>query len=111
MDVLFVTDKLTKELNTQKLLFRRHGDQRTKIIGRRLQALRAANTLEDLRNMPGRLHELTGDRAETFALDLDQPYRLIFETANNPIPRKEDGGLEWRSITAVRILEVENYHD
>ncbi len=61
--------------------------------------------------MPGRLHELTGDRAETFALDLDQPYRLIFETANNPIPRKEDGGLEWRSITAVRILEVENYHD
>ena len=111
MDVLFVTNKLEKEFNTQKLLIKRHGDRRAKIIGRRLQALRAANVLEDLRNMPGHLHELSENRAETFAIDLDQPYRLIFETANDPIPRKEDGGLEWSSITAVRILEVENYHD
>ena len=56
MDVLFVTNKLEKEFNTQKLLIRRHGDRRAKIIGRRLQALRAANVLEDLRNMPGHLH-------------------------------------------------------
>lgn len=111
MDVLFITNKLSKELNTQNLLVRRHGDRRAKIIGRRLQALRAAIVLEDLRHAPGRLHELTEDRAETFAMDLDHPYRLIFATANNPIPRKEDGGLEWNGITAVRILEVENYHD
>lgn len=111
MDILFLTDKLAKEFNTQKLLIRRRGDLRAKLITRRLRALRSATVLEDLRHAPGRWHELGEDRAKTFAVDLDGPYRLIFAPAIEPPPTKPDGGLDWAQITAVRILGVENYHD
>jgi proteic killer suppression protein len=73
--------------------------------------LRAASVLEDLRHLPGRCHELHGTRAGQLSLDLDHPYRLIFESANDPIPRKADGGLAWTEITAVLILGVEDTHE
>lgn len=38
-----------------------------------------ADTLEDVRYLPGHYHELTESRKEQWACDLDQPYRLIFE--------------------------------
>ena len=34
----------------------------------------------------GHYHELTGDRKGEWACDLDQPYRLIFEPHEKPIP-------------------------
>jgi proteic killer suppression protein len=53
---------------------------------------------------------LLHDHAGQLALDLDHPYRLIFEPADEPIPTKSDGGLDWNQVTAVRIIGVENYH-
>jgi len=111
MDIIFITDKLAKEFNNQKLLVRRRGPERAKLIARRMRALRSVVVLEDLRHAPGRWHELGENRAETFAADLDGPYRLIFESADEPLPKKDDGGLDWTQITRVRILGVENYHD
>ena len=68
--------------------------------------------LEDLRNLPGpHCHELHGNRAEQVSLDLDHPYRLIIVPANASTPRKADGGLDWKSITAVRIIGVEDTHE
>ena len=68
-------------------------------------------SLEDLRPpFPGRCHELIGDRGGQLSLDLDHPYRLIFEPANDPIPCKTDGGLEWKDVTAVEIVGVEDTH-
>lgn len=58
----------------------------------------AALTLEEFRNLPGRCHELHSDRAGQLSLDLDGPYRLIFEPADDPIPTKPDGGLEWSDL-------------
>ena len=37
-------------------------------------------------------------------------YRLLFEPAHDPLPRKPDGGLDWAGVTAIRILGVEDYH-
>lgn len=110
MDVSFRTTKLEKSLNTHKLLVRIHGDKRAGRIRRRLDDLAAADTLDDMRYLPGRCHELSGDRAGQLALDLDHPYRLIFAPAHNPLPLKEDGGLDWTAITAIEILEIEDYH-
>ncbi len=111
MDILFSSEKLQKEFNNQKRLVKRHGPNRVKRIRRRLDDLRAASVLEDMRNLPGRCHELKGDRSGQISLDLDHPYRLIFETANDPIPRKTDGGLDWTAITAVVIIGVEDTHE
>jgi proteic killer suppression protein len=54
---------------------------------------------------------LTGNRARQLSLDLDHPYRLIFEPAHNPIPRKDDGGLDWSKVTAIIIIGVEDTHE
>ena len=111
MDISFEDKKFEKQCNTFKLLQKEQGAVRAKKINQRLGTLRAASTLADMKNLPGRCHELTGDRAGQLSLDLDHPYRLIFEPANEPIPRKEDGGLDWTKITAVRIIGVVDTHE
>jgi proteic killer suppression protein len=77
----------------------------------RLDEIRAANTLEDLRCLPqARCHELVGDRKGQVSVDLNHPYRLIFVPANDPAPTRPDGGLDWGRVTAVLILGVEDTH-
>jgi plasmid maintenance system killer protein len=111
MDIVFNNDKFKKECNDQRLLEKSQGAVRAKRIRRRLDDLRSVNVLEDMRNLPGRCHELLYDRAGQLSLDLDHPYRLIFEPANEPIPVKADGGLDWKQVTTVRILGVEDTHE
>lgn len=111
MDILFKTERMRTEFNDSRRLIKRHGDARAKLIRRRLDDLRAANSLDDLRSTPGRCHELKGDRDEQLSIDLDGPYRLIFEAAEDPAPRKPDGGLDWKGISTIRILEVTNTHE
>ena len=73
--------------------------------------LRAADTLADISTLPpARCHQLTGHRAGQFAVDVQHPFRLIFEPAHDPVPRKHDGGIDLTRVTAVRILEVTDYH-
>ncbi|MUL37869.1 type II toxin-antitoxin system RelE/ParE family toxin [Gloeocapsopsis dulcis] len=110
MDIVFKDKKFEKECNNQRLLEKNYGQKRAKRIRRRLDDLLAADTLEDMTNIPGRCHELGENRWGQIALDLDHPYRLIFEPANEPIPTKLDGGIDRTKITAVRILGVEDYH-
>lgn len=87
------------------------GQREGDLLGRRLDDLHAATMLEDMRNLPGRCHELTGDRKGQLAIDLVHPHRLIFEVANEPIPRKTDKGLDWKKVTAIRIIEIaKDYH-
>jgi len=84
---------------------------RAKLLRRRLDEFRVADNLEVLRSLPQvRCHELKGRRVGMLAVDLDHPYRLVFEPANHPMPRKLDGGLDWTGITAIRVLTVEDYH-
>lgn len=89
---------------------RAFGEQRSKVLGRRLDQLRAAPHLGDFRQLPGRCHELKGARKGQLSIDLDGPYRLIFEHAHNPAPTRADGGLDWDGVTAIRILGVEDTH-
>ncbi|MEH2090488.1 type II toxin-antitoxin system RelE/ParE family toxin [Nostoc sp.] len=111
MDIVFENSKFEQECNNQRLLVKNQGADRAKRIRLRLDHLRYyANVLEDMRNLPGRCHELLYDRAGQLSLDLDHPYRLIFEPANEPIPTKLDGGIDWSQVTAVRIIGVENTH-
>jgi proteic killer suppression protein len=64
-----------------------------------------------MRDLPGRCHELKHDRAGQLALDLCHPFRLIFEPANEPMPQKNGGGLDWSGVTVICVLGVVNYHD
>lgn len=111
MNILFQDRNLRKACNNDALMIRTYGPRRAKILKRRLDELRAAENLEVLRSLPQlSCHELKGDREGTLAVNLDHPYRLIFEPANDPTPRKADGGLNWPEVTVIRVLTVEDYH-
>ena len=55
-------------------------------------------------------HELKGNRKGTLAVKLDHRLRLIFKPADEPVPLKADGGLNWKEVRAIRILSIEDYH-
>ena len=77
----------------------------------RMSELNAAVALSDISHLPPpRLHALTGERKDQFSVDLDHPYRLLFVTANNPIPEKDDGGLDIEKITEIEIIEITDTH-
>ena len=60
-----------------------------------------------------RLHQLSGNRVEQFAVDLNgmrNPERLIIEIANNPIPRLPDNGIDLSLVTEIEIAEVSLDH-
>ena len=111
MNITFASQTLEDECNNERLLRRKHGNDRAKRIRRRLDDLQAAATLEDMRNLPGRCHELRGTRSGELSLDLDHPYRLVFEPSDNPVPRKPDGGLDWPAIRNIRIIGVIDTHE
>jgi plasmid maintenance system killer protein len=111
MEIVFASDEDATKWNDSKRLTRMHNVQRAKLIRRRLDDLRAARCLEVFRALPGRCHELKGDRAGQLSLDLDGPYRLICKPAHNPAPAKADGGLDWERVTAVVVLEVVDTHE
>ncbi len=111
MDVFFESERLANLLQSTKKLSQIYGAENAKLIPRRLDNLRFASSLEEMRTLPGHTHELSGNRAGTLAVNLKHGYRLIIEPADDPAPRKPDGGLDWRAITAVTVVAVEDYHD
>lgn len=88
-----------------------YGMENARLIMRRMAVLLGTPTLEEVPSTkPERRHQLAGNRGGQFAVDVKQPYRIVFEPANDPIPMREQGGYDLRRITAITILEVEDYH-
>jgi proteic killer suppression protein len=111
MDIAFATTKLQKIFNTEKELVRTFGAEIARIVMRRMAILRAAANLDEVSHLPPpRRHELTGDRKGQFALDLKPPYRLLLQPNCDPLPYKDDGGIDLKRVTAITIIAVEDYH-
>ena len=80
-------------------------------LQQRLMELNAASCLADISRVPSaRCHPLTGDRKGQLSVDLKQPYRLLFIPANDPMPKKKDGGLDWSRVTEIGIIEIIDTH-
>jgi len=61
---------------------------------------------------PGpRCEELKGNRAGAFSVRVHNGYRIVFVPDHDPVPRKDDGGVNWSAVTAIRIESIEDYHD
>lgn len=58
-----------------------------------------------------RCHELKGDKAGIFSIDLDHPYRLLFRPDHDPLPQRSEGGIDWSQVIAIVILEIEDTHE
>lgn len=111
MRVSFGNRQLEKLCESKRGLQRSHGTACAKKLLTRFADLEAAGSLEQMRGLPGRCHELNGDRAGELALALPDGKRLIFEPDADPLPTKEDGGLDWSGVEAIRLLAIADYHD
>jgi toxin HigB-1 len=111
VDIVFKSKKLEKTLNSEKEIYRKYGKEIGRLVMRRLQFLSSAPTLADVpQKPPERCHELRGERKGEFAVDLKHPYRLIFRPYHDPVPRKDDGGVDLNKITIIEIITIEDYH-
>ena len=110
MEILFASSRLRKRCTGEKEMIKAWGPERARILGRRLDQLRAASDLGVMRTLPGRTHELKGDRKGQLSIDLDGPYRLLFEPAEDAVARVSKEGLDWSAVRAIRILGVEDTH-
>ena len=110
MDITFSNNKLKKYAENESLCKKKRGETRSTLYLTRIGDLASADSLEDVRNLPGRYHELVANRKGQWACDLDHPYRLIFEPHEDPIPTDKDGKYIWIEIKGVEIIEIENYH-
>ena len=109
MEITFKDNKLRKLCEVQKEAQKKLGAKCARKLRSRLADLIAAETVTEL--VAGRPHPLKGDRAGEFALDLEGGKRLVFESANNPVPLKEDSSIDWSKVTSIRIVFIGNYHD
>ncbi|OAD18842.1 killer suppression protein HigA [Candidatus Thiomargarita nelsonii] len=94
MNITFKTKKLQKLFNQKTDMIRKYGERRAKLIQLRLVQLQAAQSLADLGppySGPARCHELRGNRAGIFSVDLEHPYRLLFCPKHEPVPTREEG--------------------
>jgi toxin HigB-1 len=110
LKISFGDKKLEKLANDYRKCQKELGQLRAKLYNKRLLDLHNSQTLEDVRNLPGHYHELKEDRKGQWSCDLDQPYRLIFESQEIPIPADKSGKYIWLEIKGVEIIEITDYH-
>jgi proteic killer suppression protein len=106
--------KLKAVLETEAACQRQYGRDMMKKIMLRLSELRAAESLADFwppMSGPERCHELKGELAGTFSIDLKQPYRVLFVPIEENAPEdRSDEQHRWASITKVEIVAIEDTH-
>lgn len=109
IDFLTTADKLFFE-NPRKTKAA-YGEPSAKKLQNRLDDLHAAPSMETMRSLPGSWEELKGDRKGQFSVRLQDGRRLIVRPQKEPPPTKADGGLDWRAIDSIYIVEVVDYHE
>ena len=110
MELSYKSRKLEKQLTDPREMAKSFGQLAVK-IKMRLKNLTDADNLAIMETIPAaRCHELTGERKGEIAVEVSGNYRMIFEPNHNPIPRKDDGGLNWENVTKIQMNAIEDYH-
>ncbi len=109
MRILFRTYRIEALCSNPKALRRKYGPEVARKVEARLSDLEEAGALEDMKLMPGRCHELTGDRSGYLAVDLHKGFRLVFSPCGAGLT-KSGGGLDWRSVSEIVVHEIVDYH-
>ncbi len=111
MEIIISDRSLRKVIDDNAACRRQYGENMAKKLALRLASLRAAESLADFwpaKSGPERCHELKGDRKGTFSVDLNQPYRLLFQPTKEP--NVDDEQERWKSITAIDLTAIEDTH-
>ncbi|NTU68216.1 MAG: killer suppression protein HigA [Chlorobiaceae bacterium] len=111
MKLRFSTRKLEKSVESFSAIQRHYGNMAKK-VDIRLQQLSAASNLEKLIHLNGlKCHELHAERSGELSVRISPNHRIVFRADHEPPPEKEDGGLDWKLVTAIVITAIAvDYH-
>lgn len=94
----FKSRSLEKICTIARETHKKYGQVMAEKIHLRLDQIRAADSIDMLlEHKIGRCHSLKGQRKNQYAMDLEQPHRLIFEIHSS-------------EVQVVRIIEIKDYH-
>ena len=114
MEIYAKDNKIKAAIENEVVCKRRFGVPMYKKLKARLAVLRAAESLAAFwppNSGPERCHELKGDLAGTFSIDLKQPYRLLFiPIEETPAQDRSNEQERWCSITAISVIGIEDTH-
>lgn len=109
MEITYASRELEKLCNRSNHAIRKLGDIGARKLQSRLADIESAHDVTEL--IAGSPHPLKGGREGDFSLRLHGAQRLVFRPEHDPIPRLEDRGIDWQNVTAVRIVEIGDYHN
>ena len=109
MYIEFKSSKLKRQCEQIVKGSRAWGGQVALKVVQRLNALKAAQSLEELSHLPPlRCHALRGNRQGQYAMDLGPRHRLVFKPLEESRQVSSDPAVPLER--GVRILEVTDYH-
>lgn len=98
MEIEYRSSRIRKVCTNAHEAELKHGIKMAAVIHQRIDEISASPSIEMLvQYRIGRCHPLKGNRKEQYAMDLVQPYRLIFEKKGS-------------SAEVARITEIIDYH-
>jgi plasmid maintenance system killer protein len=109
MEIEYDSNNLRKKLSSATEIKKAYGTMAQK-ISQRLAEIRASPNLSVLMTIPAANCHALINRNGDWALSISGNYRLIFKIANNPIPKKEDDGIDTIKVTDIIIMGTEDYH-
>ncbi len=108
MEIAFDNGELEKLCSNARYAARKLGAISARKLCNRLADIVAAQNVTEL--VAGNPHPLKGDRKGCLSIALHRGHRLVLRPVHDPAPSLEDGGTDWSRVTAVRIVEIGDYH-
>lgn len=110
MKIFYATNKLKMQFSNATEIKKAFGIMAKKVSARKEDIISAATLQVLMQIPPANCHPLTGDMKGEWAVNISGNHRIIFEISHNPIPLKEDTGVDTERVTEITILRTEDYH-
>lgn len=109
MEISFKNIKLEKSFIDVKVLAKTYGAMAKK-VKQRYEDLKLADSLFVISQYPAmRLHPYQGNKG-IWSVDIYKNWRILFTINQDPIPTLEDGGVNLKAVTIIKIESVEDPH-
>lgn len=98
MQIEYKSKKLKKICTNFSYAEKYYSERMATIIHQRVNEIQSADSIEMMvKNKIGRCHSLKGKRKDQYAMDLVQPYRLVFNVLHD-------------KVQFVKVIEIVDYH-
>lgn len=110
MEIRYRTKKLERTLTSDKGLSKAYG-RLAKKINQRIHQLKSADNLSVIAQLPAlRLHPHIGKNKGVWSIDIQENWRILFKIDQDPIPTLEDGGVDIKKVSIIRIESITDPH-